>query len=334
MSTTLSFLWQPGRGPDEGALARLRSYLPRPTKPMGEAWFMSKERKLHHELFTHGAGALPLRDLLAALDDISSGTHAIGHFEEWDTWLPHLLADLVSRSHEQYITSLLLEDAITAFFAVYWTGIREEYPGFARDARLTLGHALMKPELWTPDPDEPDNSSRQIPAFLGRETGERHVSDWGSSNAPGSLAAAMAFCLKYLPEEDLDSWASALFTLEHPQWRFAMLVWYVGAQSLRARSAPLARDFEKAAPRITWQNFPLLKTPNSLTSEAHFHPTYNQARAFLDPDRLAIVLDALRAQLSVERLAAWETTFWMDPLLASDPALPSLLNRALMTLAA
>jgi hypothetical protein len=302
---------------------------------MGEAWFMSKERKLHHELYTLGARDLPLRDLQAALEDISSGTQCFGHFEEWDTWLPHLLPDLVSRSHEQYIADLLLENTITAFMAVYWTAVREEYPGFASDVRLTLGQALMAPALWTPDPLEPGNPTRSIPVFLSMAgRGEMRVPDWGSSNAPGSLAAAMAFCLKYLPEPDLWSWASTLFAIEHPHWRFAVLVWYVGAQSLRTLRMPLARDYEKAAPGITWQSFHLLKTPGSRDANAELPSDHNQARDFLTPIRLATVLDAMRAQLTVDRLAAWETTFWMDPDLASEPALPSILDRALTTLAA
>jgi len=334
--TDVPFLWLPGSGPDEDALARMRSYLPRPLKPMGEAWFMSKERKMHQELFTLGAAKLPLRDLHSALEDIASGTQCFGHFEEWDMWLPHMLPDLVLRSHEHHIFDILLENTITAFMAVYWTGIPEEYQGFARDVRLTLGKALMKPELWEPDPLEPENPARRIPIFLSREDrGEALLSDWGSSNAPGGLAAAMAFCLKYLPDNDLRSWAGALFDIDHPHWRFAVLVWYVGALNVRNPSNSVARAIEKAAPGITWNNFHALKAPSG-TSDADFplDSGYNQPAGFLDSARLSTVLEAMRAQLTVERLAAWETTFWMDPLLASEPALPSILDRTLATLAA
>lgn len=332
----MTFLWRPGTGPNEDALARMRAYLPQPKAPMGEAWFMGDERKLHRELFAVGAAKLDLLDLNSALWDIASGTQCFGHREEWDAWLRYMLPDLVVRSHEQYTFDLMIEYTITAFIAIHWTGIREEYPGFTRDVLLTLGHALMEPALWAPHPEEPNNPMKRTPLFLRYEDrGEDLLYGWGSSNAPGSVASAIVFCAKYLPEADLRSWAAGLFDIEHPQWRFALLVWYVGAQTLRTRPFPTSRDFEKAAPQISWQNSHVLgSAKKGLDGDPSPAPAHNRNHDFLDAARVGSVLDTMREQLSVDRLAAWEATFWTDPLLAADPALPSILNRALATLAA
>jgi hypothetical protein len=301
---------------------------------MGEAWFMGNERKLHLALSEVGALRLPLIDLTSALWDIASGTQCFGHLAEWDAWLPYILPDLIARSHEQYISELMIEHTVTAFIAVYWTGIREEYPGFAEDVLSTLGHALMKPELWAPDPEAAENPLKRVPLFLREDRGEDSLPSWGSSNAPGSVAAAIAFCMKYLPDSDLHPWAAGLFDIEHPHWRFALLVWYVGAQHLKKQSPPVPRDFEKAAPPIRWENSHVLKSGDQRPGAEPNDPELNRDSDFLTSERVRVVLDALRGQISVDRLAAWEVTFWQDPLLAAEPALPSIIDRALATLAA
>jgi hypothetical protein len=245
----MSFRWIPGTGPDEDALARMRAYLPRPTESMGEAWFMSKERRLHRELLALGAERVPVEVLQHALWDIASGTGCFGHLEEWDTWLRYLLPTVIERSHERYAFDSLLEHAITGFMAVFWTGVPEEYPNFQEDVLRTLGQAIMTSEWWAPDPLAPQSPKRRIPVFLTLEDrGEQLLYAWRCTEAPGSVAASMAFCLKYLSAEELRPWATSLFDIEHPHWRLALLVWYVGAQHLRTKPTPTPRDLERARP--------------------------------------------------------------------------------------
>jgi hypothetical protein len=332
----VSFLWVPGTVPDEDAIARMRTYIPRPVEAMGEAWFNTKERKFHRELMAAGAATMPFEKIYPALWDIASGTGCFGHQEEWDAWLRYLLPDLIDRSHERYAFDFLLEHTITAFIAVFWTGISEVYLGFQGDVLRTLGQALMKPALWKPDPTAPTNSWRSIPIFLrSEERGEEVLYGWRCSEAPGSLAAAMTFCLKYLPAEDLRPWAGALFDINHPHWRLAVLVWYVGAQRLRERPRPTPSDIERANPAIKWQNSHVLKSEwGTVAAKFPPHPDYNDNGDFLDPERVQQALDAMREQITIDRLAAWEVEFWQDPLLAAQADLPVLLDKALATVAA
>ena len=41
------FCWVPGVAPDEDARQRLTENFPKPNEPMGEAWFMSNERRIY-----------------------------------------------------------------------------------------------------------------------------------------------------------------------------------------------------------------------------------------------------------------------------------------------
>ena len=90
------FEWQPGAGIDSRALARLRANLPRPAQPMGEAWFMGKERRLFHEL-QGDLDALCVSQLQAPLGEIASGTSSFGPRDEWREWYHHLLGRLLPR---------------------------------------------------------------------------------------------------------------------------------------------------------------------------------------------------------------------------------------------
>jgi hypothetical protein len=302
---------------------------------MGESWFNTKERKFHRELMAVGAAKVPFEKLYRALWDIASGTTCFGHQEEWDAWLRYLLPDLIDRSHERYAFDFLLEHTVTAFMTVFWTGVTEEYPGFQEDVRGTLGQALMKPALWEPDPMAPTDPRRSVPLFLHTvDRGEVMLYGWRCSQAPGNLAAALTFCLKYLPVQELRTWARSLFDIEHPRWRLALLVWYVGAQQLRARPVPTPKDIDVASPAIGWQISHALKSEWG-TVDAKFPPApdYNDNRDFLEPERVRQTLDAMREQITVDRLAAWEAEFWQDPILAAQADLPVLLDKALATIA-
>ena len=141
------FRWHPGIGIDATALARLRSRVPRPNEPMGEAWFMGTERRIFHELEGNIA-ELSAWDLQTSLTEIASGTSSFGPYAEWNAWYHYLLGQLLPRSHEAFVSSLL-ESLITAFVAIYPNGVHSApYPEFLDDALLTLGRSVMEPECW------------------------------------------------------------------------------------------------------------------------------------------------------------------------------------------
>jgi hypothetical protein len=71
------FVWMPGEGIDPASLSRIRLYFRRPNEPMGEAWFMSEERRFFHELRGNLDG-LTAWHLQEPLQEIASGTSSFG----------------------------------------------------------------------------------------------------------------------------------------------------------------------------------------------------------------------------------------------------------------
>lgn len=98
--------WRPGAGINEAALKRLQCRLKRPAEPMGEAWFMGEHRRLFFELWGDLA-SLSAQQLQEPLEEIASGTCSFGPLEEWRNWYLYLMAQLLPRSHESYVSSLL-----------------------------------------------------------------------------------------------------------------------------------------------------------------------------------------------------------------------------------
>jgi hypothetical protein len=92
------FQWIPGRGPDTEAVARLCTAFPRPVEPMGEAWFMSAERKMFDHLLDQDAEFTPLPQLEQALVEIASGTINLTWLQEWHDWFHYFLGRLIRRS--------------------------------------------------------------------------------------------------------------------------------------------------------------------------------------------------------------------------------------------
>jgi hypothetical protein len=128
------FEWIPGRGPDAAALARLCSAFPRPTPPMGEAWFMGAERKIFDHLLDQDAERVPLPQLEQALVEIASGPINMMWLQEWHDWFHYLLGRLIPRSQEKDIYDYLVENLVTAFLSLYPRGIvGEPYAGFRSD---------------------------------------------------------------------------------------------------------------------------------------------------------------------------------------------------------
>jgi hypothetical protein len=96
----------PGTGYDVRALGRLKAHFKRPRAAMGEAWFMGDERKEFPEL-RGDLAVLSCRELQDSLQEIASGTSSFGPMDEWTEWYHYLMPNLVPRSHESFVDSLL-----------------------------------------------------------------------------------------------------------------------------------------------------------------------------------------------------------------------------------
>ena len=107
---------------DQEALRRLREQFTRPKQPMGEAWFMSDQRRMFPELMgdldqVTGYG------LQQPLNEIASGTSSFGPMGEWTEWYHYLLAQALPRCHDGSVCGSIVESLVNGFMALYPNGV-------------------------------------------------------------------------------------------------------------------------------------------------------------------------------------------------------------------
>ena len=81
----MAFNWEPGEGVSADRLDRMRLHKRKPLKPMGEAWFMGKERRVFTEL-ENNISDLPVNLLHQILNEIGAGVASFGLRDEWGEW--------------------------------------------------------------------------------------------------------------------------------------------------------------------------------------------------------------------------------------------------------
>ena len=148
------FKWVPCLGPSAEAVERMRAHFPKPSEPMGEAWFMGVERRLYTELAETPVAEANRFDLSHCLFELTSGTTSFGRRAEWEEWFRYLLPGLVLRGNEQHGFETLLEPTVTAFMVLFPKSLEGEYEGFREDALASLGACVMRPEAWDNCGDE------------------------------------------------------------------------------------------------------------------------------------------------------------------------------------
>lgn len=239
------FLWQPGDGPDAAALSRLRSAFLRPAQPMGEAWFMSEERRMFTEL-NGDLAQLNVCQLQEPLNEIASGTSSFGPFKEWHEWFHYLLGHLIPRCHEAYVSSLL-ESLITGFIALYPNGIhRPPYPQFQEDVPLTLGRCMMDRECW--------NGEEIVMGTLLHRSNRNPNQVWCWWNASGDFSSSLYFCLKYLPADLIHGWFSSVLAIQSPHWRAQVIAWLVGSYDMLHGTVKWPSEWQlEARPWVRWE---------------------------------------------------------------------------------
>lgn len=211
------FIWRPGLGPDEEAVARLRQRTPRPSEPMGEAWFMGDERRRFTALSSTRFAQLDPVERSEILRAIASGIKHFGDDGEWIGWFRYLLPDLVTISHESWAASYWYEPLMTCFITVHWTGIEEQYQGERNDLLRTVGRCIMKPVIWSDAVTVNPRTAFRLGAYEGGRTCWDHVS--------GDFSASMYFCMKYLAPEELSAWIDSFMEIRADIWRGQLLFW-------------------------------------------------------------------------------------------------------------
>ena len=229
------FAWVPGQGPDPGGLERMRQAFPLPAAPMGEAWFMSAERKMYPGL-AGDLDALPDSKVAEALKEIASGTSAFGRRAEWSDWYHYLLPQLVERQWAPTFYNPV-ELLVTAFMCLHPASDGDlPYTGLMADALATLGQCIMAPWYW------PDGGVDTV-RCLGKWRGPAGIAGW--ADAGGLLSASLFLCIKYLPPADVEPWFRSAPAIPDRHWQMQLATWLVGAHAMLTGEVRPPDRFEK-----------------------------------------------------------------------------------------
>jgi hypothetical protein len=275
---TSSFAWIPGNGPSAQTLANMQGSFTRPSKPPGEAWFMSQKRRMYTEFIDNSPSEIPSRVLSSFLFEAASG---IGCFPEltddialWRDYYRYLLPELIARSAE----GDLLESTITAFFSLYRDRLKCQLGGSSEEVIYSLGRAVMMPQLF----DE-NGESVCVKGLL-------NVADKGySSHYDGSINASMFFCLSFLNFDDIATWAESVFAIDSAYFQVSLLTWLAGSYPLLTVGTTSFAEIERSPVEIQWTNsFLLEKLP-----------------PFIPKSNIDEFLKTLRLQFTIETLFKW-----------------------------
>jgi hypothetical protein len=279
----------------------------KPKKPMGEAWFISDERKLYRELLGD-FDLLSDNELLDPLREMI-GPSCFGSHDEWTEWFHYLLPRLVRREWGRTVYHPV-ELIISAFVAQHPdSGGEMPYPEFTSDALLTIGRCIMAPDCW---PDGVLHATRCL------NKSRRVDGTFGWYDADGLLSASLFFCLKYLPCNQVTPWFESVFAIPNAYWRAQVVVWLIGAHPLLTGAIHQPSQLPEVGPcKIGWDasyslggnytgNFdpPILLTP--------FIPEVNKAA----------MLETIRDLDLNEFLLEWQTNPSLQELDAETVGLP------------
>lgn len=287
------FEWVPVEGPDAAALKRMAQAFPKPADPMGEAWFMSSERKIYSELLGD-LDAVPDGDLAKALEEIASGTSSFGPSAEWTKWYHYLLPRLMGRSWKPtyFDQGELL---FTAFMVQHPSAENDfAYDGFRSDVLATLGRYIMSPKFWPDGKLDPERC-------LGKRKGPTGIAGW--SDAGPLLSASLLFCIKYLPANRIEPWFRSAIAIADRSWQAQIATWLVGAHALLTDEIAQPSQFpESGTFGIRWSWSHILDGDGTGQREGAV-----QNRPFLPDDSRRIVLRIARDWDVEETLEAFMT---------------------------
>lgn len=199
---------------------------------MGEAWFMSPERKMYPRL-SGDLDMLSDEELEEAIEQMATGSGSFGPFEEWTEWYHYLLPRLITRrwSRSFYDRAELL---ITAFVTQHPASDGSlPYSAFRTDALDTLGRYVMSSQFWL----DAEGDAVQFPGT------------WQE----GLFSASLFFCTKYLAKTEVEPWFRSVVAIPNGYWRLHIMAWLVGAHPLLSGAVGQPSEFpERGLPGIGW----------------------------------------------------------------------------------
>lgn len=257
---------------------------------MGEAWFMSEERRMYGALLDDDTGRW-LPDLDDALRDLASGPTSFGHMEEWSQWFPYLLPRVIPMigpwdASDKYST---LASAVMVHCPSSDTDYY--YPEFKHDLLATLGKALLGPEIW---------HERQLLRGKALQTID-HTVDGYEFTAGGTFSAALFLVCKYLAPGSLFGWVASVTAFDDIFWRAKWVIWLSRGHSLllhpNTQPADLPEGWLDAGWTESW-------CVTGSAPKDSLDPTA-QAMPFLNAERQRTLQAAIRDNLDVRALRRW-----------------------------
>ncbi len=283
-----SYRWAMHRGPDAGALRRMREHFRLPEAPMGEAWFMGDERRMFPKLMVDAPEQWPREELAQALEELTSGPTAFGHMEEWSEWFRFILP----RAVEIGVSDTFLNPLETLISAVMVhlpdnTAWDNDYPQFRSDVLETLGRSLFIPA----PPSECPLQTSNAPAVI------LHAAHGHEIMSGGFFSASLFLVAKYLPVELLRDWLESVVALEDPIWRASWVLWLQHAHTLVLSTGSQPHDLKTLEASWVWSHVVGKIAPE-------FELTSPEV-PFLSAQRREHLIDAIRACTTQSRLDRW-----------------------------
>jgi hypothetical protein len=262
---------------------------------MGEAWFMSEERRLFSGLMDEDPLRWQQDEVDSALFELSSGPGSFGPRREWLVWFGFLLPraqSLIGDGQRPYFSGRWLHGALaTATFVHCPDPSLPNLPlHVRRDLLDTLARTLFAAQYWNQGCIAPN----QFFEPLGNSPHHGFYFDGGDA-----LAASCLLVLKYLDAELIDGWLVSALGISDPNWRAAFVVWLAGSAPLIVDGAYPDQLIHSEQYPATWQHHHLIHAPTSpLTPDG-------AENSFIDPQRRHAFVSSLRRQLDHGRLSRW-----------------------------
>jgi hypothetical protein len=241
------FIWTPGNGPVEAARQRLIHAFSKPKKAMGEAWFMSAERKIYSDALLTPVEQIDLEAANRMFDEIATGPPCFGQRDEWREWFHFLLPNFIPKAFKQPRTSFVAEWLASAMFSQHPEGLEARfYRGFHADVFATVGNILMANDIW-------EDGQLKWQGGLFRESTRYGERWWYLNEVSPPISAMLFFCMKYLRPNQIEPWFRSAIDIDCPLWRSQLMVWLTGAKPLLIGEITQPKDLGELEPRVQWE---------------------------------------------------------------------------------
>jgi len=213
---------------------------------MGEAWFMSFDRKMYTDALSNSVEKLDPEMVNRMFDDIIAGPPCFGQLDEWQNWYHYFLPRLIPMSFKQPGISYVAEWLASATFSQHPAGLQSELlRGFRADVLATLGNVLMAPVIW-------EDGKLKWEGGLFNESGRHGESWWYLDTTSRPIAAMLFFCVKYLRPDQIGPWFRSAINIDCPLWRSQLIVWLTGAKHLLSGAVTQPSQLCDAETRVEW----------------------------------------------------------------------------------